>query len=153
MFLRSTSPPKLLTQGPSGMTTWEKAMSRYWPESLPLHPIRPHVLFQRHGSAGTQYTENQQWRGTLPPDPVCCTSILVFISSPCYTFVPYSAQTPDGRKVFESVSLLCRSPPARGSQTLVPSVEKVFNAVLSQEKVFNAVLSQEQQVHVLSDDS
>ena len=76
-----------------------------------------------------------------------------FISSPCYTLVPYSAQTPDGRKVFESVSLLCRSPPARGSQTLVPSVEKVFNAVLSQEKVFNAVLSQEQQVHVLSDDS
>ena len=72
-----------------------------------------------------------------------------FISSPCYTLVPYSAQTPDGRKVFESVSLLCRSPPARGSQTLVPSVEKVFNAVLSQEKVFNAVLSQEQQVQLV----
>ena len=69
--------PKLLTQGPSGMTTWEKAMSRYWPESLPLHPIRPHVLFQRHNSAGTEYTENQQWHGALPPDSVCCTSILV----------------------------------------------------------------------------
>ena len=69
--------PKLLTQGPSGITTWEKAMSRYWPESLPLHPIRPHVLFQRHGSARTEYTENQQWRGALPPDSVCCTSILV----------------------------------------------------------------------------
>ena len=66
-----------------------------------------------------------------------------FISSPCYTLVPYSAQTPDGRKVFESVSLLCRSPRARGPQTLAPSVEKVFNAVLSQE----------QQVHLLSDDS
>ena len=66
-----------------------------------------------------------------------------FISSPCYTLVPYSAQTPDGRKVFESVLLLCRSPPARGPQTLAPSVEKVFNAVLSQE----------QQVHLLSDDS
>ena len=73
-----------------------------------------------------------------------------FISSPCYTLVPYSAQTPDGRKVFESVSLLCRSPPARGSQTLAPSVEKVFNAVLSQEqKMFNAVLSQEQQVQLV----
>ena len=69
--------PKLLTQGPSGMTTWEKAMSRYWPESLPLHPIRPHVLFQHQDSAGTEYTAKQQWRGTLPPDSVCCTSILV----------------------------------------------------------------------------
>ena len=79
-----------------------------------------------------------------------------FISSPCYTLVPYSAQTPDGRKVFESVSLLCRSPPARGSQTLVPSVEKVFNAVLSQEHqvmcvvcVVCCVLSQEQQVQLV----
>ena len=56
--------------------------------------------------------------------------------------MPYSAQTPDGRKVFESVSLLCRSPPARGSQTLVPYVEKVFNAVLSQEQQVQLVRRQ-----------
>ena len=56
--------------------------------------------------------------------------------------VPYSAQTPDGRKVFKSVSLLCRSPPARGSQTLAPSVEKVFNAVLSQEQQVHLVRRQ-----------
>ena len=125
------------------MTTWEKAMSRYWPESLPLHPIRPNVLFQRHGSAGTQYTANQQWHVRASSRSRVLHFDPGFISSPCYTLVPYSAQTPDGRKVFESVSLLCRSPPARGSQTLAPSVEKVFNAVLSQE----------QQVHLLSDDS
>ena len=117
-------------------------MSRYWPESLPLHPIRPHVLFQHHASAGTEYTANQQWHVRASSRLCVLHFDPGFISSPCYTLVPYSAQTPDGRKVFESVSLLCRSPPARGSQTLAPSVEKVFNAVLSQE----------QQVH-LSDDS
>ena len=130
-------------------------MSRYWPESLPLHPIRPHVLSQRHDSAGTEYTENQQRRAHFLQTLCAALRSWFYILALLHAraLVPYSTQTPDGRKVFESVLLLCRSPPARGPQTLAPSVEKVFNAVLSQEqKMFNAVLSQEQQVH-LSDDS
>ena len=81
------------------MTTWEKAMSRYWPESLPLHPIRPHVLFQHHASAGTEYTANQQWHVRASSRLCVLHFDPGFISSPCYTLVPYSAQTPDGRKV------------------------------------------------------